>query len=308
VDILHEATGTAYIPKKGELRALMDVRDVDIPKYENAVDDLAKTIITEVNKIHQTGYALSGLSYIDFFDSDPQYFNAANIKLGQAIKDDINNIAAGIGGKIDNVDMMNVNMANLDITTPNNPTLSLQDINEQYRHICKGTLKIVIEGQNPPRVLQEGVDYYVDYQNAKIIFHDTPGDIKNAATAGNLRLSFDYNATGYSGPGDGDNALLLSQLRNKLLMQGDVFGNSTQTVNQFYSGLLGRLGTERNEAAKGLDGRVDSLKQLSIRQNEIMGVNLDEEIANLIQYQHTYQASARYLTTINTMLETLLNM
>jgi flagellar hook-associated protein 1 FlgK len=39
-----------------------------------------------------------------------------------------------------------------------------------------------------------------------------------------------------------------------------------------------------------------------------MGVNLDEEIANLIQFQHTYQASARYLTTINTMLETLLNM
>jgi len=308
VDIFHEATGTAYIPKQGELRALIDVRDVDIPKYENAVNDLAKTIITEVNKIHQSGYALSGLSYIDFFDSDPQNFNAANIKLGQAIKDDINNIAAGVGGKIENVDMMNVNMSNLDITTPNNPIISLQDIDEQYRHICKGTLKIVIEGQNPPRVLQEGVDYYIDYQNAKIIFHDTSGDVKTAAAAGNLRLSFDYNASGYSGPGDGDNALLLSQLRNKLLMQGDVFGNSTQTINQFYAGLLGRLGTERNDAAAGLDSRTDALKQLATRQNEIMGVNLDEEIANLIQYQYTYQASARYLTTINTMLETLLNM
>jgi flagellar hook-associated protein 1 len=308
VEVLHELTGREFIPKQGELKALMDVRDVDIPKYENSLNDLAKTLITEVNKIHQTGYALSGLSFIDFFDSDSQNFNSANIKLGQAIKDDINNIAAGIGGKIEYVDMMNVNTTDLDITTPDKPTINLQDINTQYRHICKGTLKIVIEGQNPPRVLQEGVDYYVDYQNAKIIFHDTPGDIKAAVAAGNLRLSFDYNASGYAGPGDGDNALLLSQLRNKLLMQGDVFGNSTQTVNQFYSGMLGRLGVERNEAADKLNSRIDALKELKVRQNETMGVNLDEEIANLIQYQHTYQASARYLTTINTMLETLLNM
>jgi flagellar hook-associated protein 1 FlgK len=91
-------------------------------------------------------------------------------------------------------------------------------------------------------------------------------------------------------------------------MQGDVFGNSTQTMNQFYSGMLGRLGVERNDAAAGLSNRTDALKQLTTRQNEVMGVNLDEEIANLIQYQHTYQASARFLTTINTMLETLLNM
>jgi len=305
VEVRIELTGNAFIPKQGELRALMDVRDVDIPKYENSINELAKTLITEVNKIHQTGYALSGLSYIDFFDSEPQNFNAANIKLGQAIKSDINNIAAGIGGKIVNVDVEDFS-AYLDTTTPNKPTLSLQEINAQYRHICKGTL--TIEGGVPPRVLQEGVDYYVDYQNAQIVFHDNSGDIAAGAAAGDLRLSFNYNATSYAGPGDGDNALLLSQLRNKLLMQGDVFGKSTQTINQYYSGILGRLGTERNDATAGLNSRVDALKQLTIRQNEVMGVNLDEEIANLIQYQHTYQASARYLTTINTMLETLLNM
>jgi len=321
VDILHEATGTAYIPKQGELRALIDVRDVDIPKYENAVNDLAKTIITEVNKIHQSGYALSGLSYIDFFDSDPQNFNAANIKLGQAIKDDINNIAAGIGGKFekaDNIEGVYVwdetippsgdyrfdTFKSLLTNTANpgdDPILKLQDADPKFRNLSKDSLIIEVDGQ----ILQEGVDYYVNYQNGEIVFHDASDIVKNSST---LRLSFSYKDTGYSGPGDGDNALLLSQLRNKLLMQGDVFGNSTQTINGFYSGLLGRLGTERNDAIAGLGSRTDALKQLATRQNEIMGVNLDEEIANLIQYQHTYQASARYLTTINTMLETLLNM
>jgi len=320
VEVRLELTGTAFIPKQGEMRALMDVRDVDIPKYESNVNELARTLITEVNKIHQTGYALSGLSFIDFFDSDPNNFNAANIKLGQAIKNDINNIAAGAGGKVITVDSMLVNDTSKALTIsyssvpPQAIGLKFQDLEPptsadgasypQFRHISKGSLNIEIDG----RTLQEGLDYYVDYQSAEIIFNDDNGDIAAAAMNGTLRLTFDYNTTGYAGPGDGDNALLLSQLRNKLLMQGDVFGSSTQTVNQYYSGMLGRLGTERNDAASGLNTRIDALQQLKIRQNEISGVNLDEEIASLIQYQHTYQASARYLTTINTMLETLLNM
>jgi len=68
------------------------------------------------------------------------------------------------------------------------------------------------------------------------------------------------------------------------------------------------LGVERNDAAKGLDTRTYALEQLKIRQNEIMGVSLDEEMAIMMKYEYTYQASARYLTTINSMLETLLNM
>ena len=321
VEIRLDLTGTEFLPKQGELRALMDVRDVDIPKYENYVNDLAKSLITEVNKIHQTGYALSGLSFIDFFDADPNNFSAANIKLGQAIKDDINNIAAGIGGKIETVDSLYITSASngliLDTTTTTYTTavsLKLQELASVssrdnasfplYRHICKGTLNIEIDGV----ALKEGLDYYVDYQNAEIIFNDDDGKIAAAIRDGTFRMSFDYNASGYSGPGDGDNALLLSQLRNSLVMQGDVFGKSTQTINQFYSGMLGQLGTERNAAGAGLNTRAFALQQLMVRQNEVMGVNLDEEIASLIQYQHTYQASARYLTTINTMLETLLNM
>jgi flagellar hook-associated protein 1 len=330
VEVRLDLTGTEFLPKQGEMRALMDVRDVDIPKYENYVNDLAKSLIAEVNKVHQTGYALSGLSFIDFFDADPNNFSAANIKLGQAIKDDINNIAAGIGGKIINIDSMTVNAPStppsatdpipaLTISYTSIPpqalSLHMQDLQPpttadgasypQFRHICKGTLTIEIDGV----ALKEGLDYYVDYQNAEIIFNDdADGKIAEAAMNGTLKLTFDYNATGYAGPGDGDNALLLSQLRNSLVMQGDVFGKSTQTINQFYSGMLGQLGTERNAAGAGLNTRAFALQQLMIRQNEVMGVNLDEEIASLIQYQHTYQASARYLTTINTMLETLLNM
>jgi len=459
VEVTSGPTGKPFIPKSGELKALLEVRDVDIPKYESYTNELARSIITEVNKIHQSGYSLSGLTFIDFFDSDPTKFNAANMSLSTAIKKDINNIAAGTGGKtigvneikssastpidingwtaasqtvtvpvptvvdlksfhspnttidvgsivitdtvttatlvqgtdynvdangvitflttpandvqidysqftgqlnlnaihaphdvaidkntikitdsvsgtvlregIDyNVDYSNnvitiLNSAyanrtvNVDydysISTFNVPKLSdggepyvvdLADYNTDYRFIEKNSLVIKDVKGN---LLQEGKDYDIDYQTAKITFkYSATNAFEDPLT--NVSITFDYHKAGYGGPGDGENALLISQLRDKAVMQGDVFGKSTQTIDQFYTGMLGQLGTERNTAGSGLKTREYALEELKNQQNQIMGVDMNEEIANLIQFQHTYQASARYFSTINTMLDTLLNM
>ena len=37
------------------------------------------------------------------------------------------------------------------------------------------------------------------------------------------------------------------------------------------------------------------------------GVNIDEEMTNLLQFQRAYQASARLITTVDEMLDTLVN-
>jgi len=386
VEVTSGPTGKPFIPKNGELKALLEVRDVDIPKYESYTNELARGLITEVNKIHQTGFSLSGLTSIDFFDSDPKNFNAANISLSAAVKKDVNNIAAGPGGKtisvneikssasqtavtvaagddtiylknfhtpqdiviernsVKVVDITNgtalregtdytvnydtgvITFAspliaptdydidyNYSIPTFNVPKLEdggepyvvdLADYNTDYRFIEKDSLVVKDSNGN---LLQEGKDYDVDYKTAKITFkYSATNAFEDPITQ--VSITFDYHKAGYGGPGDGDNALLISQLRDKAVMQGDVFGKSTQTIDQFYTGMLGRLGTERNTAGSGLQTRQDALETLKTQQNQIMGVDMNEEIANLIQFQHTYQASARYFSTINTMLDTLLNM
>jgi flagellar hook-associated protein 1 FlgK len=325
VDISHSLTGKEFKPNGGELRALMEVRDVDIPKYENYTNELAKSLITEVNKIHQNGYALSGLTFIDFFDSDPKNFNAANMRVSQAVKNDVNNIAAGIGGTIQNANIeytpiLYADAMGIPLTDPpSSVPLDLTTIDDRYRYLQKNSFKIEVVDTTfvPPitRELQEGKDYVIDYTNARITFMDNatsrilqdPNDPMNPDYPMQILISFKHTATAFGGPGDGDNALALSQLRDSTLMQSDVFGKPTQTINQFYAGMLGHLGVERNEAANGYDTRVNALLQLKGRQDEIMGVSLDEEMASLIQYEYTYQASARFLQTVNTMLETLLN-
>jgi len=382
IEVTFGPTGKTFTPKSGELKALLEVRDVDIPEYENYTNELARGLITEVNKIHQSGFSLSGLTFIDFFDSDPSKLNAASMSLSAAVKKDINNIAAGTGGKTIGVNEIkssnsqtvtvpasnqvylknfhapqdiavernsvkivdsisgsvfregtdytidyNTGIITFASTPPNDvkmdynysiPTFNvpqlidggppfivdLMDFNTDYRFIEKNSLVIKDTNGN---LLQEGKDYDIDYKTAKITFkYSATNAFENPLNQ--VSITFDYHKSGYGGPGDGDNALLISQLRDKAVMQNDAFRRSTQTIDQFYTGVLGRLGTERNTVGSGLETRQFALEQLKTQQNEIMGVDMNEEIANLIQFQHTYQASARYFSTINTMLDTLLNM
>jgi flagellar hook-associated protein 1 FlgK len=47
---------------------------------------------------------------------------------------------------------------------------------------------------------------------------------------------------------------------------------------------------------------------LQTQRDSVSGVSLDEEMTNLMQYQKTYEASAQLVSTINQMLETVINM
>jgi flagellar hook-associated protein 1 len=50
------------------------------------------------------------------------------------------------------------------------------------------------------------------------------------------------------------------------------------------------------------------LQQLQDQRGSISGVSLDEEAANMTRYQQAYDAAAHIVTTVNQMLETVINM
>jgi flagellar hook-associated protein 1 FlgK len=51
-----------------------------------------------------------------------------------------------------------------------------------------------------------------------------------------------------------------------------------------------------------------ALQQLQDQRGSISGVSLDEEAANMVRFQNAYDAAARVVTTVNQMLETVINM
>ena len=49
-------------------------------------------------------------------------------------------------------------------------------------------------------------------------------------------------------------------------------------------------------------------QMLTNQRNSVSGVNIDEEMTNLMQYQKAYEASAQIITAVNEMMQTVINM
>ena len=63
-----------------------------------------------------------------------------------------------------------------------------------------------------------------------------------------------------------------------------------------------------NETLSNMETREFILQQLNQRQSEVSGVSLDEEMANMIKFEHSYQASAKFISTVDQMLDILMNL
>jgi len=102
--------------------------------------------------------------------------------------------------------------------------------------------------------------------------------------------------------GDGSNALLLAQLKNKLTMSV-----GTASFDDFYRSTLSQLGIEGQEASQMVDNRNSLIEQLVNRRAAVSGVSLDEEMTNMIRFQHAYSASARVINIMDEMLDLIVN-
>ena len=76
----------------GELGAMLNVLNVDIPNTINSIDTMASTLAQEVNALHRTGFNLNGNTGLDFFASTST--GAASLAINSAIKADTSLIAA----------------------------------------------------------------------------------------------------------------------------------------------------------------------------------------------------------------------
>jgi hypothetical protein len=162
---------------------------------------------------------------------------------------------------------------------------------------------VLMSPSDPQRlVLKEGVDYMIDYT------FGTFQMLHNGYDGEEFSIDFQYYLGGYKGPDDNTNAIALSRLRTSLTMTPDGIGNPTATFTEYFSSVEGRLGLNTLQSDSNLQTRIFLTEQYETQQESISGVSLDEEMANLIRYQHTYTAAARLITTVDHMLEVLLNM
>lgn len=77
--------------------------------------------------------------------------------------------------------------------------------------------------------------------------------------------------------------------------------------NDYYRNLISTLGVDTDEAQRMVTNQQALVDQLETRKESISGVAIDEELAHMLEFQHVYEASARFLTTLDGMLDTLIN-
>ncbi len=104
-----------------------------------------------------------------------------------------------------------------------------------------------------------------------------------------------------NGRGDNANGLLLLGLRSTEFMDG-----GTATYQEAYTQLLGQIGARTQQAQISRDALKVQLENAEAARDEIAGVNLDEEAANLVRYQQSYQGAAQVIAVADAMFQALL--
>lgn len=103
-------------------------------------------------------------------------------------------------------------------------------------------------------------------------------------------------------------ALAMGQLRDGIFNFSPTQGAAGEgTFDEYFRSVVGGLGVRSAEATRQLSNSKLVLDAIDNRRMSVSGVSLDEEMANLIKFQHAYNASARMITTVDQVLDVLIN-
>lgn len=155
------------------------------------------------------------------------------------------------------------------------------------------------------KVHQQG--YGLDGKNGYLFFNspDSPdGAASNISVSGDIanhpaRIA----ASGNGDSGDGANAQHLADvMTGKMTIDG-----KETSLKDFYGDLIGKMAVNAQEANRMADNTLTLKESAEQHRQSVSGVSLDEEMTNLIRFQHAYNASARMITVVDETLDRIIN-
>ncbi len=132
---------------------------------------------------------------------------------------------------------------------------------------------------------------------------DTTGVVGPPSSPG-VGTSAQAIASGVSGSsGDGGLASSISAVRGQSI---SALGNSS--FGDFYSNLVGDVGRDKQQVANTLTTKNALADQINNQVQSNSGVSLDDEMANMLRFQRSYQAAAKALSTFDSVMGDLIDM
>ena len=279
----------------GRIKGFLTIRDSETGDAMDELDRLAASIASEVNQAHRAGYGLDGSTGTSLF--------SPSFEAGDVLSQDVGSIRAlstntGTGNltiTIDDPSALKYN--NYDLTfSGGNYTLVNKSTNASSTGVYSDPSSFTFEGLS---VTISGS--FATGDKYSISAHkNTAKDIRVAiGTSETDKIAAATAAT--DNRGDNRNSLAIAQLQDELTIDGN------SSFGSYYGSIVGRIGVKAQSINNQYAAQEFSSEQLSNMRESVSGVSIDEEMANLMKYQHAYEASARLLSIGDELMQTLLD-
>lgn len=110
------------------------------------------------------------------------------------------------------------------------------------------------------------------------------------------------NSQGYASSSDGRAAVEMATIRNTKIMIG-----SERTFDDYFADTVTNVGLKGEQAENQFTSYTKIMNDLRDLRDSISGVNIDEELADIIKFQHGYNVAAKFVSVQDELLNTLIN-
>jgi len=297
----------------GALAGTLRFRDEILDPAQQRLGSVAASIGMEFNKIHQTGFDLEGVAgglYFKGLEKIPVAQHSNNVgAMALTATFDADNIK--------NIDFSDYKVEMTSTSPVNTYSLTRLADNQSFD---------LVESVAPdPTDFLVPVNSTNELPGIKITFDVSKGaanvgdaflirptftaastiaqnitDPSKVALATNKSPDDSYTINGPM-PGDNRNGLLLAELENKKGMLGE-----TASFQGGYGLVVSEVGVLTSSAKIATAAQETLLNNAKDAWGSVSGVNLDEEAANLIKFQQSYQAAAQMISVSNTLFDSLI--
>lgn len=110
------------------------------------------------------------------------------------------------------------------------------------------------------------------------------------------------DVAGFAESGDGRAANDIASLRNSSVMIGE-----NKTFDDYFAETVTNVALKGEQAQLNYESQIAIMSDLRAMRDSISGVNIDEELADIIKFQHGYNAAAKFITVVDELLDTVIN-
>lgn len=310
----------------GALGGAFLLRDEQLGEYQDTLDATVNSLVWETNRLHSQGAGLtnfsstmgtysvsdsaaalasnaSGLPFFNRLESGSfmMYVYDSN---GDLAKDGLGNPVTG-SIDFDAADSLDDLIAKInDPSSPFNGFLTAGKTNNQLTIAASGNYTFQFGDDTSGVLAALGVNTLFTGSTASDVA------LNSAVTTDVNRVCVGHvGADGLAAAGDNTTALAITALENKSV---DFFVTGqtavSQTLGGYYNALVGQIGSDTSAASYQSSYQTSLASQVEAQKLSVSAVSLDEELTNLIKFQHSYQAAAKLISTANSLFETVLGL